>query len=104
MHLFSFGSNKAGMENCDKEKQARIVHEMSKNSAYLKQAEKQDKVTDAKVDALKKSFEVNDEVLLSNIKQRALSKYMEIEKFRAYAAFLIWTCFSPLLKYATSLI
>ena len=85
MHLFSFGSNKAGMENCDKEKQARIVHEMSKNSAYLKQAEKQDKVTDAKVDALKKSFEVNDEVLLSNIKQRALSKYMEIEKFRSFS-------------------
>eukprot|EP01036_Dinobryon_divergens_P030258 gene30258-39476_t len=57
---------------------------MSKNSAYFKQAEKQDKVTDAKVDALKKIFEVKDEVLLSNIKQRSLSKCMEIEKFRSF--------------------
>ena len=84
MHLYSFGTNKAGMENCDREKQARIVHQMSKNSAYLKQAEKQDKITDAKVNALRKSFDVQDEVFLLYIKQIALSKRMEIEKFRSF--------------------
>ena len=84
MHLYSFGTNKAGMENCDREKQARIVHQMSKNSAYLKQAEKQDKITDAKVNALRKSFDVQDEVFILYIKQIALSKRMEIEKFRSF--------------------
>lgn len=48
-HMFVFTNEKAGMENVDKERANRIIHEMSKNSSFYKQAEQQDKKVDVKV-------------------------------------------------------
>ena len=46
-HLFSFsGANKAGMQSIDKEQQAKVIYEMSKNSEYFKRNLKQDELTD----------------------------------------------------------
>lgn len=48
-HLFVFTNAKAGMKDVDKERANRIIYEMSKNSSYFKQAERQDHKLDAKV-------------------------------------------------------
>lgn len=48
-HMFVFTNEKAGMKNVDKERANRIIHEMSKNSSFYKQAEQQDKKVDVKV-------------------------------------------------------
>ena len=84
-HLFSFsGANKAGMEKCDKEKQARVIYEMSKGSAYFKEAEKKDKLTDIKVQSLRKTFDIKDENQLAHMKLVALNKTMEYERQRNF--------------------
>lgn len=66
-HLFSFsGANKAGMESVDKEKQAQIIYEMSKHSAYFKKAEKQDEIAAIKANQIFQLFD--------NIKQGSLNE------------------------------
>ena len=58
-HLFVFsGNNKAGMAGIDKDKQAQIIYDSSKNSEYFKRAEQQDKKTQKKVIEMKKK--IND--------------------------------------------
>ena len=48
-HLFSFsGANKAGMESMDKAHQAKVIYEMSKNSAFFKRAQMQDEKVEGK--------------------------------------------------------
>jgi DNA polymerase kappa len=84
-HLFVFsGTNKAGMDGCDKENQARVIYEMSKNSAYFKQAEKQDKITDSKVESIKTLLATVTELKESSLKEESLRKAFEIEKNRHF--------------------
>jgi DNA polymerase kappa len=56
-HLYVYsGANKAGMDGIDKEKQAQIIYEMSKDSAFFKRATKLDADTDLRVQAMKKTL------------------------------------------------
>jgi len=84
-HLFSFsGLNKAGMDGCDKDTQERIIYEMSKNSSYFKQAERQDKQTDAKISAIKTLFDAITDKQESHLKLAAVNKSVDIEKHRSF--------------------
>lgn len=84
-HLYNYsGANKAGMEGIDKEKQAQIIYEMSKDSAYFKRAAKLDAETDIKVQALKKTlvnFKGNVELKL---RDDVLQHAMELERRRSF--------------------
>mmetsp|Transcript_20594 Transcript_20594/g.35006 ORF Transcript_20594/g.35006 Transcript_20594/m.35006 type:complete len:830 (-) Transcript_20594:44-2533(-) len=53
-HLYVYsGANKAGMQAVDKEKQAQIIYELSKDSAFFKRAARLDEETDRKTQAMK---------------------------------------------------
>ncbi|CAM9394134.1 unnamed protein product [Scytosiphon promiscuus] len=52
-HLFVFSNSKAGMKNVDKERVNRVIYEMSKNSSFFKQAQRQDQKLDSKVAEMK---------------------------------------------------
>eukprot|EP01041_Mallomonas_annulata_P010692 gene10692-22326_t len=56
-HLFCFsGANKAGMDGIDKVLQSNIIYEMSKNSAFFKNAKQKDAKTDQKIMTIKESI------------------------------------------------
>lgn len=54
-HLFSFSADKAGMScsAADKSRQAQVIYDMSKGSAFFRQAAAQDAKIDEKVAAMK---------------------------------------------------
>lgn len=57
-HLFVFsGTNKAGMDEADKAKQAQIIYEMSKESSFFKHAQEQDDKTHLKIIKMKEKIE-----------------------------------------------
>jgi len=54
-HLFVFsGSNKAGMEQSDKQKQADVIYQMSKNSKFFEHENKQDLKRKSKIEEIKR--------------------------------------------------
>lgn len=82
-NLFVFsGGNKAGMQAMDKEKQAQIIYEMSKDSAYFKRTVKLDEEATIKAQKLRKSFEQVSGPLAQRLQQTAHQKYLELEKRR----------------------
>ena len=84
-HLFVFsGTTKAGMEKCDKERQARIIYEMSKNSAFYKRQVDQDEKVDKKVNDMKTKLTnmSQKDILLSE--HIAYERINEIEKKRCF--------------------
>mmetsp|Transcript_5286 Transcript_5286/g.8726 ORF Transcript_5286/g.8726 Transcript_5286/m.8726 type:complete len:916 (-) Transcript_5286:87-2834(-) len=57
-HYFVFsGDNKAGMHGYEKKKQAQIIYDMSKNSSFFKQAEKQDEKRKDKISETKRKVD-----------------------------------------------
>jgi DNA polymerase kappa len=87
--LFVFsGGHKAGMQDMDKDKQARIIYEMSKNSAFFKRAAKMDEVVEQKAAGLLHKFQSVDEVLNPALFHRltglAHKRLLELEKRRSF--------------------
>ena len=70
------------MENVDKQKQAEIVYEMSKNSAYFKRAEEQDRKTNEKVEKMKKSLNSLTIEQIEHLKNESEKKINYLESKR----------------------
>jgi impB/mucB/samB family len=84
-HLFVFaGANKAGMEACDKEKQARVIYEMSKNSAYYKRQLEQDEKINKKVDDMKAKIAGMSRKDVISAERVAIDRVMETETRRSF--------------------
>ena len=84
-HLFTFsGSNKAGMESVDKERQARIIYEMSKNSAYYKRQLIQDENSNKKVLTMKSKLEKMTIREVSVAQTLCLDRISQFEKKRCF--------------------
>lgn len=84
-HLYSYsGANKAGMDGIDKEKQAHIIYELSKDSAYFKRAAKLDAETDAKVQIMKKTLINFKGSVEHGLREKVLHMSMELEKKRSF--------------------
>jgi len=85
-HLFSFsGANKAGMEAIDKEKQCRVIYEMSKNSSYFKKATEKDEKAIRKADEMKASFsKIKDNpAAYHRLVASVTARVSELESFRS---------------------
>ena len=81
-HLYSYsGANKAGMDGIDKEKQAHIIYELSKDSAYFKRAAKLDAETDAKVQIMKKTLINFKGSVEHGLREKVLNMSMELESY-----------------------
>lgn len=84
--LFVFsGGNKAGMEAMDKQKQAEVIYEMSKNSSFFKRAKKLDEDAEQRAEKLQKSFQEVRGHLLRQLESAAQSKLLEYEKSRSFS-------------------
>lgn len=55
-HLYNFTHDKAGMGGVDKSKVAEVVHEMSKDSRYFRNAKRHDASNQARIQAMKASL------------------------------------------------
>eukprot|EP01039_Chlorochromonas_danica_P002192 gene2192-2392_t len=83
--LFVFGGgNKAGMQEMDKEKQARVIYEMSKNTAYFKRTLELDEAANTKAEAIKRSFEEVRGLLARQLDEAAHNKLIEFESMRSF--------------------
>lgn len=83
--LFVFaGGNKAGMEAMDKAKQAEVIYEMSKNSAFFKRAAKLDEESNARAEVLRRGFEEVKGKTLERAYNIAQSKMLEHERIRRF--------------------
>ncbi len=87
--LFVFsGGNKAGMETMDKDKQAQIIYDMSKNSAYFKRATRLDEITNHKSELMKKQFDLVDETINPSLFRKLAAtvhqRCLELEKRRRF--------------------
>lgn len=79
-HLFSFsGANKAGMESMNKEHQANVIYEMSKNSAFFKRAQEQDAKVAAKVSKMKENVARLKQKDLDRMQASASSEMLKLE-------------------------
>ena len=79
-HLFVFaGSNKAGMESSDKERQAKVIYEMSKESKYFKHAKDSDEKLDRKIDKMKQKFSHVSLLQLQSKQKEVLKEKNEID-------------------------
>jgi DNA polymerase kappa len=84
-NLFVFsGGNKAGMQEMDKEKQAKVIYEMSKDSAYFKRAMKLDEEATARAKKLQVSFDQVKGSLAIRLQSIVNQKYLELEKRRSF--------------------
>jgi DNA polymerase kappa len=84
-NLFVFaGGNKAGMEAMDKEKQAEVIYEMSKNSSFFKRAKQLGEEADRKAEQLQKEFDQLTGAALRKMESAAQTKLMECEKRRSF--------------------
>lgn len=84
-HLYNYsGANKAGMEGIDKEKQAQIIYEMSKDSAYFKRAAKLDADTDVKVQTMRKTLIKFKGRLEDKLRHDVLQRSLELERKRSF--------------------
>ena len=82
-HLFSFaGSNKAGMEESDKSKQAKVIYEMSKGSRFFSHASKQDIKRKEKVDKTKEKISTMSDSSMRELLPRIESEIIEMERAR----------------------
>ena len=77
-HLFTFsGGNKAGMDSMDKEKQAKVIYEMSKDTPFFKRAEEQNRKTEEKVKEMKNRItKINN----NDLQKLTSSAIVEVEK------------------------
>lgn len=78
------GGNKAGMKEMDKEKQARVIYEMSKGSKFFQRATKLDEATDAKVEAMKRSFAEVHGALARRLEASAHQRMLDCESRRSF--------------------
>jgi DNA polymerase kappa len=84
-NLFVFsGGNKAGMQEMDKEKQAKVIYEMSKDSAYFKRAMKLDEEATVRAKKLQVSFDQVKGSLAIRLQSIVNQKYLELEKRRSF--------------------
>ncbi len=84
-NLFVYsGANKAGMDGIDKEKQAQIIYEMSKNSAYFKRAAKLDESTDEKAKSIQDSINKISVGLQNKLVNTVSQHALELEKKRNF--------------------
>ena len=84
-NLFVFsGGNKAGMQEMDKEKQAQVIYEMSKNTAYFKRAAKLDEEATEKAKKLQISFNEVRGSLAQRLQSGVEQKFLELEKRRRF--------------------
>eukprot|EP01032_Pedospumella_encystans_P020263 gene20263-23022_t len=84
-HLYNYsGSNKAGMDGMDKDKQAQIIYEMSKDSAYFKRAAKLDAEADAKVQGLKKTLHEVKGPLEEKLRKDVQRMVLDLEPRRSF--------------------
>jgi DNA polymerase kappa len=85
-HLFHFsGANKAGMQGIDKDKQAKVIYECSKNSNYFKRALEQDKKIDEKVAKMQLKLKSFNEPQLLQIKSKISKEVNDIELKRDFS-------------------
>ena len=82
-HLFVFSANKAGMEG-DKEKQAKVIYEASKNSAFFKQAQAQDDKVNEKVRIMMRKLEEASIFELETSISRVSEELISLEKKRSF--------------------
>lgn len=76
-HLFTFsGGHKAGMDGMDKEKQAKVIYEMSKNTSYFKRAQEQNRKTVEKVKEMKNKLDRTGE---RDLKKYTINATKEVE-------------------------
>jgi hypothetical protein len=85
-HLFTFaGANKAGMEAVDKKRQAQIIYEMSKDSAFYKRQVEQDEKVDKKVDAMLAKLRTMTDVQRQSFVKVAMERVQQIESKRDFS-------------------
>lgn len=84
-HLFVFsGANKAGMDTIDKEKQAKVIYEMSKDSDYFKRAAKQDEVNKERIKHMKSMIQNIDSHTCNVLQNESLRLSADIEMKRSF--------------------
>ncbi|KAJ1423749.1 hypothetical protein B484DRAFT_398532 [Ochromonadaceae sp. CCMP2298] len=84
-HLYVYsGANKAGMQAVDKEKQAQIIYDMSKNSAFFKRAAKLDEEADVRTQAMKKLLAEVRGGLETRLCEQVMSQSLELESRRSF--------------------
>lgn len=87
-HLYSYsGSNKAGMEMVDKQRQNQIIYELSKNSAYFRRAAKLDAETDRKVESMRRMLSElsnGDGSLEARLRSEVEAKVVDLEHRRSF--------------------
>jgi DNA polymerase kappa len=84
-HLFLFsGGNKAGMEKIDKEKQAEIIYQMSKNSLFYKRQVEQDNKVNQKVSVMKTKLSSLIPSQKLTYAKMHMDRIAEVEKLRRF--------------------
>lgn len=79
-NLFVFsGGNKAGMQGIDKERQAQIIYEASKNSEYFKRAAEQDQKAQAKAAIMAAAIKKMTSSQISHCKSSVNKRLVELE-------------------------
>ena len=84
MFISYSGANKAGMELVDKNKQAQIIYEMSKDSLFYKRQLEQDAKVNQKVAAMKMKLDKLSVTQKQQYTRMALERNVEIEESRSF--------------------
>jgi len=87
-HLFVFaGGNKAGMDNThlDAEKQMAIIHDASKDSAYMNQAESLDSKTDTRVQRILARLSDVTQAEMKKVTAESSRRVQEMEASRSFS-------------------
>ena len=84
MFISNAGANKAGMELVDKNKQAQIIYEMSKDSLFYKRQLEQDAKVNQKVAAMKMKLDKLSVTQKQQYTRMALERNVEIEESRSF--------------------
>lgn len=84
-HLFCFsGGNKAGMQEMDKDKQAQVIYEMSKDSAYFKRSQYLDDKTNEKIEIMINKINLLTKSQIDNLNRQVQLQLSEIEAKRSF--------------------
>ncbi|RYH20321.1 DNA polymerase IV [archaeon] len=88
--LFVFsGDNKAGMQGMDKERQAKVIYELSKNSAYFKRMTELDAATEVKAASMLQALSQLDAATVRRLEGLAQAKMMECESRRSFERIVV---------------